>query len=226
MSFPDGAHRITPVNHVSFHVYPGELVALTGPSGSGKSTLLATISTLLQPDSGDIMLNGQSLVGLSQRQAAQVRRNHLGIVFQQPQLIGSLTAREQLELTTYMSRWWTPRHTRTAVRQRAATLLERLDLTQAADRYPAQLSGGQRQRVNIARALMGNPELLIVDEPTSALDSTRAAEVMTMLLDIVAEEHLGCVLVTHDMAAAARADREFVMRDGTLHDAQLLAPVS
>lgn len=216
MDFPDGDSVVRALNHVSFQVAPGELLAITGPSGSGKSTLLAVAATLLQPTSGSVLLGDTELVGLKPKETAEVRRNRLGIVFQQSNLLASLTALEQLEMTNHVTPPWAKHQSKAKVRERAMDLLARLDLLEAADRKPAALSGGQRQRVNIARALMHSPELLLVDEPTSALDSQRSAQVMNILLQVVRDEHVGTILVTHDREAADRADRELVMVDGVL----------
>lgn len=216
LTFPDGKDRVTAVNNVSFTLKPGELIAITGPSGSGKSSLLALAATLITPDSGSIMLGDTELAHLSGKQAAECRRNRIGIVFQQSNLIPSLTALEQLEMMRHLGPPWHQKTQRKKVRSRGMELLERLDLGDCADRRVGALSGGQRQRVNIARALMNSPELLVVDEPTSALDSQRSRIVMELLLDLVRSENVGTLLVTHDRDAADHADRELTMSDGKL----------
>ncbi|MCX7537281.1 ABC transporter ATP-binding protein [Corynebacterium sp. P5875] len=216
LTFPDGAGEITAVDRASLSLDAGELIAITGPSGSGKSSLLAVASTLQPPTSGSIRLGDRELAGLSSREAAAVRRNDIGIVFQQPNLIGSLTATEQLMMTRHLESPWRRRASKAATRGRALELLERLGLADARDRNVGALSGGQRQRVNIARALMNSPALLVVDEPTSALDSGRSADVMDLLLELVTEEKVGTLLVTHDEEAARRADRRCTMVDGKL----------
>ena len=209
LTFPDGKDRVTAVNNVSFTLKPGELIAITGPSGSGKSSLLALAATLITPDSGSIMLGDTELARLSGRQAAECRRNRIGIVFQQSNLIPSLTALEQLEMMRHLGPPWHQKTQRKKVRSRGMELLERLDLGDCADRRVGA-------RVNIARALMNSPELLVVDEPTSALDSQRSRIVMELLLDLVRSENVGTLLVTHDRDAADHADRELTMTDGKL----------
>lgn len=217
LTFPDGDDEVRAVDNVSLTLRAGELVAITGPSGSGKSSLLAVASTLIKPTSGKVMLGETNLAEVDQKQAAQIRRDRIGIVFQQPNLLGSLTALEQLQMTRHLTAPWSARKDKKETTDRAMELLKRLDLEKAANRSVGALSGGQRQRVNIARALMHHPELLVVDEPTSALDSKRSQAVMDLLLELVREENVGTLLVTHDRLAADAADRELVMIDGKIH---------
>lgn len=222
LTFPDGASRVTAVDDVNLDVRKGELVALTGASGSGKSSLMAVAATLIRPDSGLVQVGGTELTTLSDAEQAKMRRDSIGIVFQQSNLVSSLTAVEQL---TVMERLHNPfaaftsagRRQRRETEERARHLLARMDLEDAIDRKPGALSGGQRQRVNLARALMSEPELLLVDEPTSALDSVRTAAVMDLLLDVVREQGVATLLITHDRDAADRADREVTMEDGRLY---------
>ncbi|MEL4152903.1 ATP-binding cassette domain-containing protein [Corynebacterium bovis] len=221
LTFPDGTDRVTACDHVSLTLTDGELVALTGPSGSGKSSLLAVAATLIRPDSGHVRLRDRELTTLSDRELGRVRREDIGIVFQQPNLVSSLTAVEQLTAMDHLAHpleALTPagRRRRRATRDRAEHLLDRMGLAAARDRRVGALSGGQRQRVNLARALMTDPALLLVDEPTSALDSTATATVMDLICDVVREEHVATLLVTHDRDAADRADREVTMVDGVL----------
>ncbi|MEV4443190.1 ATP-binding cassette domain-containing protein [Streptomyces sp. NPDC049577] len=212
LTHPDGDGRLTALDAVSLTVAPGELIAVVGPSGSGKSSLLAVAATLLRPDSGRVVLAGRSAGELTERERTRLRREHVGIVFQQSNLLPSLTAVEQLLAVEHL-RGGDVR----AARIRAAALLASAGL--AGDRHgrrPHQLSGGERQRVNIARALFPGPSVLLVDEPTSALDHERGARVMDLLAEVTREHGTATVLVTHDRELLDRADRVLAMTDGRL----------
>ena len=212
LTFPDGDRRLTALDHVSLDVAPGCLTAIVGPSGSGKSSLLAVAATLLRPDSGQVLVGGADAGALSPRQAAELRRKQIGIVFQQPNLLASLTAVEQLLAVAHLS-GGSPK----AARGRAEALLDSVGLTAAKQRRrPHQLSGGERQRVNIARALFHRPSVLLVDEPTSALDHERGARIVDLLADVTRDHATATVLVTHDRALLDRADRILLMADGRL----------
>lgn len=211
LTFPDGAGRITAVDHVSLSVEPGEFAAVTGPSGSGKSSLLAVAGLLQTPDSGSVAIGGRVVSGLSRKDAAAVRLSSIGFVFQQSNLIASLTAAEQLEAVARLDG-----RKGKAVQDRAMELLEAVDLKDAASRRPAQLSGGQRQRVGIARALMNSPELLLVDEPKSALDSERSSAVMRLIGDVTRDSGVATLMVTHDLPTLTAVDSVYEMVDGRL----------
>ncbi|MFE5283610.1 ABC transporter ATP-binding protein [Nocardia sp. NPDC056611] len=221
LTFPDGADRITALDHVNLRVGGGEIAAITGPSGSGKSTLLATVSTLLRPDSGRVELETASgtldLAELSRRDAATMRRNSIGIVFQQSNLIPALTTIEQLEAMVHLGQsWFVSPGKRREVRARARDLLHAVGLSGHENKRPAQLSGGQRQRVNIARALMNDPSLLVIDEPTSALDQERGAAIIDLIVGIVREHGASTLLVTHDLSHLDQMDSVYQMVDGVL----------
>lgn len=216
LTFPDGTSRITAVDNVSLHVSAGETVGITGPSGSGKSSLLAVASTLITPNTGTVIIDGIDATALDLAERAELRRTRIGLIFQQSNLLASLTALEQLlvmnELTTDRRR----RAARPATRQRALELLEEVGLITDADKRPAQLSGGQRQRVNIARALMSRPAVLIVDEPTSALDQERGTQIIDLLLRLTAEHDTATILVTHEPRILPRLTSAHNMVDGQL----------
>jgi len=218
LTYPDGASRHTAVDHVDLLVPARSSLAITGPSGSGKSSLLAVAATLTRPDSGNVLLglgDGRlELAGLDRAEAARVRREHLGIVFQQSNLLESLGAREQLEVMAHLGGPRPSRRERAALRERADELLAKVGLEGLGSRSVGALSGGQRQRVSIARALVGRPQLLLVDEPTSALDSHAGAEVMDLLLGVCADEGVALVMVTHDERAADRCDQRITLVDG------------
>jgi putative ABC transport system ATP-binding protein len=214
LTFPDGASRVRAVDDVSLVVRPGTITGITGPSGSGKSSLLAVASTLIRPDAGRVVIDDIDASTLSREDATELRRRSIGIVFQQSNLLPSLTAREQLLVMNELG--GRRRRTRDLERAHAADLLDAVGMGDHADKRPHQLSGGQRQRVNIARALMNEPSVLVVDEPTSALDSERGAQVMTLLLELTAERSTATMLVTHDLSLAARMHDVRVMTDGVL----------
>ncbi|MFI9237970.1 ABC transporter ATP-binding protein [Streptomyces sp. NPDC053079] len=213
LTYPDGDRRLTALDEVSLSVAAGELVAVVGPSGSGKSSLLAVAATLLRPDAGRVVVAGEDTSRLSARGRAALRRERIGIVFQQPNLLPSLTAEEQLLAVEHLRGGRTGR----AARARAAGLLESVGLDGAKRRrHPHRLSGGERQRVNIARALWGGPSVLLVDEPTSALDHERGERVVELLAEVTRRHGTATVLVTHDRGLLGRADRVLVMGDGRL----------
>ncbi|WP_328396128.1 ABC transporter ATP-binding protein [Nocardia sp. NBC_00416] len=209
LTYPDGRSRLTALDDVTLEVPAGTVTAVVGPSGSGKSSLLAVAATLITPDSGSVVLDGVSTSGLSRRELTELRRRTVGIVFQQPNLLAALTAAEQLEVVARLDH-----RGRVKARARALDLLDAVGLAEQADRRPHQLSGGQRQRVNIARALVNDPAVLLVDEPTSALDHERGAAVVDMITDLTHRSGTATVLVTHDRAHLAAADRIVEVRDG------------
>ncbi|GAA1218784.1 ABC transporter ATP-binding protein [Kitasatospora nipponensis] len=212
LSYPDGEQRLTALDDVSLEVAPGEFVAVAGPSGSGKSSLLAVAATLLRPDHGQVLIDGQDAGALSERARTALRRERLGIVFQQSNLLASLTAVEQL-LVLEDVRGRRPRE----ARARAEELLASVGLAAAKQRRrPHQLSGGERQRVNIARALFGRPSVLLVDEPTSALDHERGAQIVELLAEVTRTHRTATVMVTHDRDLLTRVDRVLEMADGRL----------
>ncbi|MEU3726716.1 ABC transporter ATP-binding protein [Streptomyces sp. NPDC031705] len=211
LTYPDGDGRLTALDAVSLEVPAGSLTAIVGPSGSGKSSLLAVAATLVTPDSGRVVVAGRDTTRLGPAEKSALRREELGIVFQQPNLPASLTAAEQLQVMAHLS----GRPSRQS-RRRALELLAAVGLADKADKRPHQLSGGQRQRVNIARALMNEPAVLLVDEPTSALDHERGAAVLDLLVTLTRERSTATVLVTHDRAHLDRVDRTATMADGRL----------
>lgn len=217
LTYPDGDTRLTALDHVSLDVPRGNLTAVVGPSGSGKSSLLAVAATLITPDSGTVTLDGISTTGMSRSELAELRRDKIGIVFQQPNLLPALTAAEQLQVMARIS----GRNPHTAL-GRAIELLDAVGLADQADRRPHQLSGGQRQRVNIARALMNDPTVLLVDEPTSALDHERGAAVIDLIIRLTHQQATATVLVTHDRTLLATVDQIAEVHDGRLRLAELI----
>ncbi|MFF7177948.1 ATP-binding cassette domain-containing protein [Streptomyces sp. NPDC008121] len=213
LTYPDGEGRLTALDSVRLDVPAGRLTAVVGPSGSGKSSLLAVAATLATPDRGRVVVSGTDTAGLDRAGKAALRRERIGIVFQQPNLLPSLTAVEQLLVMAHLS-GGRPK----AVRERALALLDAVGLADLAARRPHQLSGGQRQRVTLARALMNEPSVLLVDEPTSALDHERGAAVVDLLARLTRERGTATVLVTHDRTHLSRADVTVTVRDGRLSE--------
>ncbi len=211
LTYPDGDGRLTALDEVSLTVPAGRLTAVVGPSGSGKSSLLAVAATLVTPDRGRVVVAGTDTGGLDAAGRAELRRTSIGIVFQQPNLLPSLTAVEQLQVMAHLAG-----RPPASVRDRARELLDAVGLADRADRRPHQLSGGQRQRVNIARALMNEPSVLLVDEPTSALDHERGAAIVALLADLTRARGTATILVTHDRTHLASADELTTVQDGRL----------
>ncbi|MCO1339414.1 ABC transporter ATP-binding protein [Kocuria polaris] len=215
LTFPDGESRVTAVDHVSLTAHPGTVTGITGPSGSGKSSLLAVAATLIRPDSGSVRINGVDVVGSSPVEAAELRLREIGIVFQQSNLIPSLTAHEQLTVMNELG-GKAARRKRSAAESRADGLLDAVGLGDYRGKRPHQLSGGQRQRVNIARALMNDPSVLLVDEPTSALDQERGASIIDLIMRLADELDTSTLLVTHDLVHLPRMHGAVRLVDGRL----------
>lgn len=203
-----GAREVTALRGVDLAVQPGEFVALMGPSGSGKSTLLHLAGGLALPTSGEVLVDGKSLTDLSEAERAVLRRDVLGYVFQELNLLPGLTALENvafpLELAGLRTR---------PARAAALGALAEVGIEELASRMPAELSGGQSQRVAIARSLVGPRRLLLADEPTGALDSISGRDIIALLRGR-ADAGAGVVLVTHEPRFAAWADRTLQLRDG------------
>ncbi|WP_069173558.1 ABC transporter ATP-binding protein [Streptomyces griseus] len=211
LTLGDGDAAVTALDHVGLTVTPGEFVAVVGPSGSGKSSLLAVAGGLQRPTSGTVHLAGTELTALSDKERTAARRRHIGFVFQQSNLLASLTVREQLLLPLHIDG-----RLDAAARARADELVEAVGLTHRAGSRPHQLSGGERQRAGLARALMASPAVLLVDEPTSALDRVRSAEAVRLIAEQTHERGTATVMVTHDTAIMDAADRVHEMVDGRL----------
>ncbi|MET9447064.1 ABC transporter ATP-binding protein [Streptomyces cinerochromogenes] len=211
LTYPDGEDRLTALDHVTLDVPRGSLTAVVGPSGSGKSSLLAVAATLVAPDTGTVTVDGTTTTGMTRDDLTDLRRRKVGIVFQQPHLLPSLTAAEQLQVMAHIDG-----RSPAGARGRAMDLLDAVGLADHAHRRPHQLSGGQRQRVNIARALMNDPTVLLVDEPTSALDHERGAAVIDLIARLTRRRATATVLVTHDRAHLTAADRIAEVHDGRL----------
>jgi putative ABC transport system ATP-binding protein len=206
----DGA-PINAVDGVSFQVKSGEFVALVGPSGSGKTTMLSILAALLTPTSGQVLIDGQDLAQMNEKQRVKLRREKIGFTFQSNNLIPYLTARENVE---FMLRLNNKRDR--AGRVRSDELLARLGLAERLHSLPAQMSGGQQQRVAIARALIHNPAVVLADEPTASLDTERAFQVVETFAHLIHENDRAGIMVTHDLRMCQFVDRVLQMQDGKL----------
>ena len=212
LEYPDGPDQVLKaLDRVNLSLARGEFLSLVGPSGSGKSSLLAVAAALIQPTSGTVLVDGAGVTGMNRKQRARLRRASLGMIFQQPNLLASLTAAEQLILVEDLRGG-----SRSQAREKAHEALELVGLSGAAGRRPHQLSGGQRQRVNIARALMGSPTVLLVDEPTAALDHDRSESIVRLLRRLTDELDVATLMVTHDTDFLPLTDTVATMRDGVL----------
>lgn len=222
LTFPDGDTRLTAVDHLSLTARPGTVTGITGPSGSGKSSLLAVAATLIHPDSGRVLIDGTDAAQLNPAEASDLRRDKIGIVFQQSNLLPSLTALEQLVVMNELGERGS-RGRRTEATRRAEDLLDAVGLAASRHKRPHQLSGGQRQRINIARALMNDPNVLLVDEPTSALDQERGASIIDLILQLTDQRNTSTLLVTHDLVHLPRMHGVVHMVDGQLVPATSVA---
>jgi putative ABC transport system ATP-binding protein len=182
---------------------------IMGASGSGKSTLLHLLGALDKPDRGEVVIDGKSLSGLSERELTVFRQRHIGIVFQQFNLIPTLTALENVTLPGLLAG-----ESEGMLRARAEELLDRLGVLKRASHRPDALSGGEQQRVAIARALLFEPPVLLADEPTGNLDSASSERLWTLLGELAASHEMTVLMVTHEPAAAAHCQKVFVLRDG------------
>ena len=204
-----GTHRVEILRGVDLEVPRGQFVAIMGASGSGKSTLLGLLAGLDTTTTGKVIIDGVDITGLNEDELALVRGRKIGFVFQSYQLIPTLTAEENVLLPHELAGGDVK-----AGMTRARDLLTSVGLADRMDHYPVQLSGGEQQRVALARAFMGQPPILMADEPTGNLDSVNGAHVLDLLISLNQREGTTLVLVTHDRALTARADRIVTLSDG------------
>ncbi|MBL1378004.1 lipoprotein-releasing ABC transporter ATP-binding protein LolD [Zobellella iuensis] len=209
----DGDQPVHILNGVSLALAAGESLAVVGSSGSGKSTLLHLLGSLDVPSAGRVLVEGEDLHRLPARAQARFRNHKLGFVYQFHHLLGEFSALENAAMPLLIAG-----RPVAEARERAAQLLTRVGLGHRLEHRPAALSGGERQRVAIARALVNNPRLVLADEPTGNLDAHSAAEVFALLAELQSELGTGLVVVTHDLALAARLDRQARLVDGHLEE--------
>jgi putative ABC transport system ATP-binding protein len=217
-SYGQGANEVDALSDIDLNVERGSLVAIMGPSGSGKSTLLTIAGSLEEPTTGEVVIDGVRLSGMSRNDKARLRRRSVGYVFQDFNLLAGLTAVENVSLPLELDGM--------SMKKAQAKGIEALDglgLGERATNYPDQLSGGERQRVAIARAVVGERSLLLADEPSGALDSLNGEAVMRMIL-AACHHGVAAVVVTHDAKLASWADRVVFLRDGKAVDETLPPP--
>lgn len=212
----DATGSLTILHDVSFAVTPGETVAIVGASGSGKSTLLGLLAGLDLPSRGKVALHGHDLFALDEDQRAELRGRHVGFVFQSFQLVGHLTALENVMLPLEL-RGETER-----VRERAEAMLQRVGLGARLSHYPRTLSGGEQQRVALARAFVTRPDILFADEPTGSLDTATGEAVIQLMFELNRDAGSTLVLVTHDRSVAARCGRILTIEAGRVVSDEML----
>lgn len=208
-TYQSAGHTLTVLEHINFSIPAGSVNAIVGPSGSGKTTLLGLCAGLDQPSTGKVELNGINLVNLTEDQRAQVRNQYVGFIFQNFQLLPTLTALENVMVPLEL-------RGEKNIRARAIDLLDKVGLADRSHHYPAQLSGGEQQRVSLARAFSNSPAILFADEPTGNLDAETSEKVVKLLFDLNKEAGTTLVLVTHDLELAAKTQRIIRIKGGKL----------
>ncbi|MCI8941012.1 MAG: ABC transporter ATP-binding protein [Dorea sp.] len=206
-----GDEVVRALDGVDFTIYEGEFCAIVGTSGSGKSTLLNMLAGLERPTSGEVIISGQHIEKLNEEQLVTFRREHVGFIFQSFHLLGTMNALENIALP--LSFRGVPKNVRM---KKAKRLLRLVKLEKHGKHLPTQMSGGQQQRVGVARALVVEPDIIFADEPTGNLDSHTSEEVMQLMKQIVREQNMTLVMVTHDNHLAEYADRVFHIIDGKI----------
>ncbi|HOG04786.1 MAG TPA: ABC transporter ATP-binding protein [Paludibacter sp.] len=196
---------------VNLKVEQGEIVAVVGPSGAGKTTLLQILGTIDNPDQGLVLIDGQDVSHLNEKQQSTFRNLHLGFIFQFHQLLPEFTALENVMIPALIA----GKDSKSAA-QRAKELLEHLQLSDRLEHKPSELSGGEKQRVAVARALVNNPKIILADEPSGSLDTKNKKELHQLLFDLRAQFGLTIIIVTHDEALATLSDRKIEMKDGMI----------
>ena len=210
-----GGNQVQALADLNFSVEKGEYVAIMGESGSGKTTLLNILAALDKPTAGEVLLNNKNIVTLGEREISKFRRENLGFVFQDFNLLDTLSCYENIALALTIQK--VPAK---EIQKRVDDVAEKLGITEILKKYPYQVSGGQKQRVASARAIITNPKLILADEPTGALDSKSGAQVME-LFQKLNDEGVTVLMITHDQDIAAHAKRVVMIRDGELKEKEV-----
>jgi len=210
-TYQSGSRKLTVLDQVTFSIQAGETIAIVGPSGSGKTTLLGLCAGLDSSSTGSVVLNGESLEKLNEDQRAAVRSRDVGFIFQNFQLLPTLTALENVMVPLELKK-------RTNAKEKAMELLDKVGLKDRATHYPTQLSGGEQQRVSIARAFANAPKILFADEPTGNLDTETGAMIENLIFDLNKEQGTTLVLVTHDLELAAKTQRIVHIKGGKIQE--------
>lgn len=206
-----GSGQVVALESASVTLAQDEVLLIMGPSGSGKTTLLSIMGCILRPTSGDVLVDGRNVSECDERELANIRRRYYGFVFQAFNLFRSLTAQENVEVVLRMKG-----RPKQAIRAEAAGLLERVGLARRAHAYPRDLSGGEKQRTAIARALAGDPPIILADEPTANLDSKTGRDILQLLRGHAGELHKAVAIVSHDPKVEEVAHRVIHLEDGRL----------
>jgi putative ABC transport system ATP-binding protein len=210
-TYQSGSRKLTVLDQVTFSIQAGETIAIVGPSGSGKTTLLGLCAGLDSSSTGSVVLNGESLEKLNEDQRAAVRSRDVGFIFQNFQLLPTLTALENVMVPLELKK-------RTNAKEKAMELLDKVGLKDRATHYPTQLSGGEQQRVSIARAFANAPKILFADEPTGNLDTETGTMIENLIFDLNKEQGTTLVLVTHDLELAAKTRRIVHIKGGKIQE--------
>ncbi|MDR1774638.1 MAG: ABC transporter ATP-binding protein [Clostridioides sp.] len=199
------------IDNINLTIDEGDFIGIMGPSGAGKSSLLNMISTIDTPTSGEIYIDGQNILRMNENQLSNFRRNKLGFIFQDFNLLDTLTVRENIALPLVLSKKKVK-----IINSRVSEIAEKLGISHLLDKYPLDISGGEKQRTAAARAIITNPSLILADEPTGALDSKSSTELLKMLAKVNNENKATIMMVTHDAFAASFAKKVIFIKDGKL----------
>jgi putative ABC transport system ATP-binding protein len=210
-TFGEGPNRVVALDAATLWLDQGQVLLIMGPSGSGKTTLLSVMGCILRPTTGRVVVAGQDVSDLGEDALPEIRRRHFGFVFQAFNLFGTLTAQENVEVVLRMKG-----AAKASIAAQSMTLLERVGLQHRAHAYPHEMSGGEKQRTALARALVGEPPIVLADEPTANLDSKTGHQVLTLLHELAEGAGKAVAIVSHDPKAEDFAHRVIVMEDGRL----------